>query len=64
MITDGDIERHGYLRGLEAAAKAAEEHSSPRFGSDDYVAVRFWHMGEDYARTEIAKAIRELKRKE
>lgn len=43
---------------LEEAAKVADEHSSPPFGHDDPVAVNFWHLGEAYARKEIAKGIR------
>lgn len=46
---------------LEDAAKVADKHSSPPFGHDDPVAVRFWHLGEAYARNKIARAIRQLK---
>ena len=46
---------------LEEAATVADEHSSAQFGHDDPIAVKFWHLGEAYAREEIAKAIRQLK---
>jgi hypothetical protein len=48
---------------IEECAQVADEHSSPEFGHDDPVAVKYWHLGEAYAREEIAKAIRELKSK-
>lgn len=46
---------------IEECAQVADEHSSPPFGHDDPVAVKFWHLGEAYAREEIARAIRQLK---
>jgi len=48
---------------VESCAQVAEWHSSARFGHDDPIAVKFWHLGEAYAKAEIAKAIRELKTK-
>ena len=31
---------------IEECAQVADEHSSPQFGHDDPVAVKFWHLGE------------------
>lgn len=56
-----DDMRRGYNNGVEAAAKVADEHGSAEFGHDNPVAVKFWHLGEAYARQEIATAIRKLR---
>lgn len=50
----------GFEAAVKAAAAVADEHSSPPFGHDDPVAVNYWHLGEAYARKEIAAAIRQL----
>ena len=41
---------------LERAAKVADEHNSAMFGHGE-VERKFWHLGEDYARKEIAATI-------
>jgi hypothetical protein len=62
MITDSDIERHGYQRGLEAAAKVADSAEERRTASWRAGLRADSHLeGMSDAADEIAALIRLLK---